>query len=145
VVGAVITAIAAVLLVVSFLALNWTRSPAVKFSKLHTAASQPGVNGYIHAYFSWLGWVLLVVAIVVALAANAPTAIHGFLRLIGLLLGIGAAIATFWSLKTGSSFSFVFHHTSVGFWLSIVGFLVAGIGALVGPPEDRTKPLPAKS
>jgi hypothetical protein len=138
----VIAVIGAVLLVVSYAALDWAHPGNDKFSTLHHYASQPGAPGYPHAFFGWLGWVLLVVAVVLALAANAPTAAHGFLRGIGFVVGVGAAIATFLALKTGSTFSAVFHHGGIGFWLAIVAFLITGIGALVGPAEDRTKPLP---
>jgi hypothetical protein len=142
IVGAIIVIIGAVVLIVSFTALSWVHPGTEKFSKLHQFSRQAGTPGFQHTYFGWLGWVLVVVALLVGVAANAPTPVHGVLRTLGILVGIGAAVCTFFALKTGSTFNAVFHHGGVGFWLAIVGFLIAGIGAVVGPPEDRTKPLP---
>jgi hypothetical protein len=78
---------------------------------------------------------------VLALAANLPSPIHGALRVVGLLVGIGGAVCTFFSLEVVNGFSIV-HDTGAGFWLGIAAFVIVGIGALIGPPEDRTKPLP---
>jgi hypothetical protein len=139
--GMIIAAIGIAAMLVSFLALKWEKGgPDSKFSKIHDALSAglPGVNGLSKAYFGWLGWALLVVVAVIALAANLPTPVSPALRILGLLLGLGGAVVTLFAIKVGSndSFSYDIKHGGIGYWVAIAGFVVAGIGAVIGPQRN---------
>jgi hypothetical protein len=103
------------------------------------AVGGTGVNGLSKAYFGWLGWVLLAVVGVIALAANLPTPVSPGLRILGLVLGLGGAVVTLFAIKIGSndSFSYDLKHGGVGYWVAIAGFVVTGIGAVIGPQRGR--------
>jgi hypothetical protein len=141
VVGSVLTLIGAVLLIVSFTALDWLSADgaSIKFSDLHNAFSGAHLAQPADAYFGWLAWTLLVVAVLVALLANAPMGLSVALRPLGLILGLVGAGLTFWALKFNSEtdYSDVLKHTSVGFWFAVVGFVLAAVGAISGPRHVR--------
>ena len=86
-------------------------------------------------YFSWLGWVLLIAVVVIAIAATLPSPASGPLRALGAVLAAAAIALTFFAiqLSDGAAYTTFLKHTSVGFYLALGGFLLAGIGALCGP------------
>jgi hypothetical protein len=139
VVGIILAVIGIAAILVSFLTLKWTKGsgPNAKFSDLHDLFSGPtqGLNGLSDAYFSWLAWVLLIAVGLVALAANLPTPVSPALRGAGILLGLGGAVVTLFAIKLTSaiSLSYAIKHGGVGYWVAIGGFVVAGIGAVIGP------------
>lgn len=137
VVGIIIAVIGIAAVVVAFVALKWIEGGA-KFSDLHDLFSHPspGGNGLSDAYFSWLAWALLVAVGLVALAANLPTPVSPALRVLGLVLGIGAAVVTLFAIKItsdGPGLGEYLKHADPGFWVAMAGFVVAGIGAVIGP------------
>ena len=87
------------------------------------------------AYFSWLAWLLTIVTVVVAICANLPSPASGPLRALGAVLAAAAIAFTFLAIRISSvgSYSDYISNASVGFYLAVVGFLVVGAGALVGP------------
>lgn len=132
----------AVMLLVSFTSLNWYPGstgadavPDITFRKLHAQSHGPGVPAITEAYFSWLAWVLLIAVIVVAVLANLPSRTANALRMLGFFLGLVAAALTYLALEephegtTGSALD----HAQSGIWLALAGYLVAGIGAVIGP------------
>ena len=175
VVGMVIAAIGALLVVLAFTVFKWFRNGTAdnpfgskndksKFSDIHDALDKVSAQingagqglskdvsfGVSKLYFGWLGWVLLGVAVVVAVLALLPTAAAPALRLVGLIVGIAAAAITVWALdlisvsgtlaslvkSRGDSvpgFTDYIKHSGLGAWAAIAGFLLIGIGAVIGP------------
>jgi hypothetical protein len=138
VVGATFAGIGGVLLIIAFTAVDWISpgNPST-FSDIHDAlkANPSGASGVSTTYFSWLGWVLLIVVIVVAIAATLPTPASGPLRALGAVIAAAAIALTFFALQIsdGIAYSSVIKDASIGFYLAIGGFFLAGIGALIGP------------
>ena len=55
------------------------------------------------------------------------------------LAGLAGAVLTFFALyNDGTSLHDLFKYGGVGFWLAIAGFVIAGIGAVVGPRRVRS-------
>jgi hypothetical protein len=144
VLGTVIAAVGAVLVVLSFTVLDWlTRGsePDSHFRTIRRVLSRDAVPaaGPAKLYFSWLGWALLVAVVVFALLANLPSPLTNAFRVIG-ALGAAAAIAvTFVAIKLadGPAYSEYLKHARIGFYVAVGGFLLVGIGALVGPARER--------
>jgi hypothetical protein len=136
VIGAILAIVGGAALVVGFTAVAWYSAGGrdIKYQALHDAMQLPGADSFGKLYFTWLGWALIAASVVIALLANVPTGAAATLRLLGLVVGIGSAVVTIFALKTGiGSFADVFKHTAVGLYLVLAGFVVAGIGAAVGP------------
>src|SRR6185437_8877026 len=113
----------------------------------HNLASFPaqGRPAASVAYFGWLAWVLLLVLIVVAFGANLPNKASDGLRLLGFFLGLVGVAVTYYTLSRyaeathdlfGTS-SGALDNADLGIWAALGGYLLAGIGAALGP-------LPAK-
>jgi hypothetical protein len=138
VVGATLAGIGGVLLIIAFTAVDWLDlSGSISFSDIHDRLSQDssGATGVADTYFSWLGWVLVVAVVVIAIAASLPTPASGPLRAFGAIVAAAAIALTFFAiqLSDGVAYSSFIKHASIGFYLAIGGFLLAGIGALCGP------------
>lgn len=138
VVGATLAGVGGVLLVIAFTAVDWLDlKPSSSFSDIHDrlAADSTGATGVADTYFSWLGWVLVIAVVVIAIAASLPTPASGPLRALGAIVAAAAIALTFFAiqLSDGVAYSSFIKHASVGFYLAIGGFLLAGIGALTGP------------
>jgi hypothetical protein len=145
--GAVTALIAVVAIVVCFTALNWITESAggvrynADFSQLHdlvkdTNSDAPRISTW---YFGWLGWLLLVAVAVLALLAVLPTPAHGLFRGLGFLVGVGGGVITFFALKSGgTTLSDLLKHGAIGFWVAIAGFVVAGLGAAMGPRRVKS-------
>jgi hypothetical protein len=153
VVGAAVAVVGAVLLVVAFTAVSWFSGDggtggSSSFSNVHQALDQvPGLREVTaNAYFSWLGWVLLVVAVGAALVANVPTIGPPF-RVIAPIVALGSIVVTFVAIKLlkdsdqlGSDYqgyTTYLKHASTGFYLAVAGFVLVGVGALIGPRNRR--------
>ena len=157
--GVALMVAGAVMVLVSFTSAAWyagTRSvdsvgPRT-FGSLHTLTQYPGTPAVAHAYFSWLAWVLLILAIVFALGANLPTAHANPLRILGALIGMVGAGATYLAIEQphqGTSGS-AFDNAAAGIWLALAGFLLAGAGAAIGPlpaklPQPAGRPRPTQA
>jgi hypothetical protein len=139
VVGTTLAGIGGVLLIVALTAVNWFSQNGVSlsFSEVHdrVSANSAAASGMASAYFSWLAWTLTIVGLIVAVAANLPSPASGPLRALGAVLAAAAIAFTFLAIRlyTGNSYSDYISHASVGFYLAVVGFLLIGIGALIGP------------
>ena len=133
--GLAISVIGGALLVIGWYALDWYSFLGAKYdyTAFHNAAKLPGAPGWGDAYFTWLGMTALIVAIVLALAANAGLGFGSVLGPLGLLVSWGGLVGGVFALKQAwDSWSDVFKHTSAGLWLWMVGFLITGIGAAAG-------------
>jgi hypothetical protein len=140
VVGATFAGVGLVLLIISFTALAWFSSsvlPNSHVSDLHSLvnAHPSSAAGVASAYFSWLGWVLVVAGGAIAIAATLPSPVSGPLRALGAVLAAAAIALTFFAiqLEDGVAYSEFIKHASIGFYFAVGGFLLVGIGALCGP------------
>jgi hypothetical protein len=111
--------------------------PAATFRSLRDAADFPGLPWIVPAYFDWLAWALLIAVIAVGTLANFPVRASDPLRAIGLVLGAAGTAVTYWALQEFRSYgdegSYAFQAASLGLWFAMGGFLLAGIGAAIGP------------
>jgi hypothetical protein len=142
--GVVLAGIGAILLILSFTGLNWLgrSGPNASFSDIHDATKNLD-KALPKAYFGWLGWALLAAVIVVAILANMPLGSSvNILRALGLLIGLAAMAITLFALHSASGadwspfFKSLKKNGDVGLWLAFGGFLIAGIGAVVGPRKS---------
>ncbi len=123
---------------VSFTLLDWLAPRHSSFHDIHNSLLGSGAT-YSKYYFDWLGWVALGVVVFLALIANLPTVLHVVFRPLGALAAIAAIGATLYAVEQipGGTWSRVYHYGTAGLGLAVVGFAVAGVGALVGPPRAR--------
>ena len=140
--GLLVTALGTATAGIGFGALPWVGlGGAVPFPNIWISFGRAGgsLSGsgyayfYVLAYFHGL-WILLVVAAsLAALLANLPTQLHRRLRSTGVLVSVGALTATFFSLPAViGGFRFLSWGTT-GWYVTMAGFLVIGIGAAIGP------------
>jgi hypothetical protein len=132
------------LVVASFVKLNWYLSEGGAdsvgdrgFHALRHTVDTLGGTPIAGAYFDWLGWALLAGVLVIGIFANLPGPISDVLRVVGFLIGLAGSAATFYGLEQllhaeGSSSS-VWHNSSYGLWTALGGYLIAAVGASLGP------------
>ena len=143
--GLLLVLAGALLALLSFRFLDWYDVPSggadtagdPTFAALHDSAQQLGGAGVALAYFQWLSWTLVIAVAVIGLGAAIPLPGADLLRLLGFLLGLLGAVATYYALAQhqnaiGSTRG-VFYNATWGVWVAIGGFLIAGIGAVLGP------------
>jgi hypothetical protein len=142
VIGAAFAVIGAAAVIIAFTAVDWfkdaTSSDPAHFSDVKKASDQLDkfkvAKGLSHAYFGWLGWVLLIAAV---------------LRSVGVLVALAGAVVTVFASQLSSkkgdsdgnlvnaSFHDFFKDAGVAYWLAIAGFVVIAIGAALGPRRSR--------
>ncbi len=140
VVGVTLAGIGFILLIISLTAVTWFKltgsSTGFSFSDVgNTLDANPGAAGLASAYFSWLAWTLAIVGLLVAVGANLPSPASGPLRALGAVIAAAAIAFSFLAIRLtdGEAYSDAISHANVGFYLAVGGFLLVGIGALVGP------------
>ncbi len=149
VLSALLTAVGAVLVVVAFTTLHWFSGdtgsgPSSTFSNIHKVLDGAGkfAEGPAKLYFSWLGWVLLAAAALTALIAAAPTVGRPF-RVVGTLIAVAGIVATFFAIKLAKTSALdrgyidYLKHARFGFYFAVGGFLLIGVGAIIGPSSKR--------
>lgn len=148
VVGAALAAVGAAVVIVAFTAVDWFKKGTDShshFSDIHRVLDQNDAlaAGPAKLYFAWLAWALLVVVVLVALLANLPSPVAPALRVLGSLLALGAIALSFLAINLvksglhGPAYSSTLKDARVGFYLAVAGFLLAGIGAAIGPSRTR--------
>lgn len=140
VVGATLAGIGAVLLVIAFTAVQWFSAFGIgsgTFPDVHDGldAGSSQAAGVADSYFSWLAWLLAIVAVVVAIVANLPSPASGPLRALGAVIAAAAIAISFFAIKLGTTGAYTDYlkHARLGFYFAVAGFLLVGIGALIGP------------
>ena len=169
--GLIVAGAGAVLVLIAFTELKWLRkgdkgsffadTKDTTFHKIHNGFNQINHQlpkqyqndlhtGVGPSYFSWLGWLLFGVAVVLAVLAVLPNTGARIGRLLGPLVALVAIGLTFWAIDlvriTGAlkdqiaqagqkvpSYGDYLSHANIGFWFAVGGFLLLGIGALLGP------------
>ncbi len=151
--AALVAAVGAVLVVLAFTRVNWftgaTSSDPAHFGNIRALLDTSGGSAatLAKAYFDWLGWALLVVAVLSAILAAVPTVGAAF-RVIGPVVALGAVVLTFLAiqlLKSGitadhalSSYGDYLKNARLGFYLALAGFVLIGFGAALGPQHKRS-------
>jgi hypothetical protein len=140
IVGTVLALLGGVVLVVSFTALTWFSAfpNSGTFSAIHDVVSKDShAAGFTSAYFGWLAWVFLIVVVVAGVLSSVPSPALRVFRIIGVVVGFAAAGLTFLAIKISASgspaYSEYLKHARIGFYFAVAGFLLAGIGAAIGP------------
>lgn len=147
-----LTLIGTAVTVIAFTALDWfDGNRSSSFHSVHKvidAAAAVGVGSppVAKAYFSWLGWALLALTIVLALLAATPT-IGGPFRIAGVAAAVAAVVLTFIGIKVfkesamlGSAYhgyASYLKHARAGFYTAVLGFVLIGIAAAIGPSRER--------
>jgi flagellar biosynthesis protein FlhB len=148
-----ITIVGAALVILAFTVINWFQgSTSSSFRNIHKTMNEANAAGIksevvAKAYFSWLAWVLLAVVLICALLAAVPT-IGGPFRIVGPLSAVAAIALTFVAIKlfkdttqldaSYRGYTQYLKHARVAFYLAVGGFLLMGVGAVIGPRRDRT-------
>lgn len=115
VVGLILAAVGAALLLVSYLAVNWFTTAndsafggSAHFTDVHShlgtiKSESQGIaepTWIANAWFGWLGWLLLAVAVVLAVLACLPVpGLSGVGRGLGILAALVGIGFTFWAIK----------------------------------------------
>jgi hypothetical protein len=145
--GVGVAALGGLLLVIAFSGVGWYKinGDTGSAGDLSTLASSVHA-GLADAYFGGLDW-LLIVAIVGcgAVACLQSGGAARILARLGLFLGVVSiglmmgALAQLWikAEHNGLSDVGVFKHTASGFWLALVGFVLAGIAGLFRRRQTR--------
>lgn len=153
VVGVVVTLTGTALVLASIVGLDWyaagdgvdSAGSGFGFHGLSHNVDQLGGLPIARAYFTWLAPVLLMAVTMLGIIANVISPITDWLRFLGFLAGVAGVAATYYAVAqlfhaqhlAGGSGS-VWHNSTVGLWAALAGFLLAGVGAFVGPRQDRT-------
>lgn len=122
--------------VVSFSGLPWAHfGPGrLNFSDIRTLTSGVGSPAYLHTYFGWLAWLLLIVASVLAVASGARTRWIDELEIAAVLVALAGVIATGFAMSRLSSdadpsaghVSF-----SAGPFVCLAGFIALGVSVVL--------------
>ncbi|WP_375478893.1 hypothetical protein [uncultured Jatrophihabitans sp.] len=142
IVGTVLTLIGGILVLVSFLGIEWFRKN-ISFSDQSSALSDAGsaVNGFSKAYFGWLGWFFLILVVIAGVLSSVPTPAMRVFRIIGVVDGLAAAGLAFLAINFGAGERYIdqLKATRIGFYFAVIGFALAGIGAAIGPRQGLTR------
>ncbi|HEY7048531.1 MAG TPA: hypothetical protein VH373_15030 [Jatrophihabitantaceae bacterium] len=144
IVGLVVAFVGAIVLISGFF-LNWYSADGghLKFSDIHKTLDGPGAPGLPKAYFGWLAWVLLALVIIAAVVANLPIGSASLpmriaapvIGLLGLLLTL-LALNSYWDKVkdvNGGGDVGIFKHSAIGLYLTLAGFIIAGVAGVFGP------------
>jgi hypothetical protein len=100
-------------------------------------ASDDTINGFSNAYFSWLCWLLLVIAAGIAIGGAVASTYRHTLKFVGLLVGIVGAGVAFIALAALAHQGHIPFGTFIGYWsagpwLAMIGFTTIGVGSMCG-------------
>ena len=139
-----VLAVGCLLMLASFTVLPWFRAdpngpyappdggPAPRtFGDLRAHFSSPHSGRAGNVYFDWLAWTLFAVLLLIGVAGMATSRrVPGgrWLPVAIGVLGVWATYVAFDDMRNTGDPSWV-HRADVGVWLSMVGLLLAGVGA----------------
>lgn len=137
IVGMVLGLLGGVLLIVCFTALDWYSGANSSFSNIHDGLDAAGgaAKGFASAYFSWFAWTFLVVSVLAAVGSSFPSPALRAARVIGVVAAFAAAGLSFLAVQLTDQRSYLYflEHARVGFYLTVIGFVLVGVGAAIGP------------
>ena len=140
IVSTVLALLGGIVGIVALTGLDWFKG-GVSFSDTDNVLDNAGdrANGFASAYFGWLAWTFLIVAVIAAVAASFPSPALRIARVVGVVVGIAAAGLSFLALQFGfgPSFTDLIKHARAGFYLLVIAYLLVGVGAGIGPRKVR--------
>lgn len=126
-IGLLMTAIGAVLVVLSLTVVNW-QGGSTKFTDFKPKLDDLGSgNALLQAYFGSLAWVLLAVCTVLGVIAAVSNPRPTLFRVLGLTAGLLAALVTVLAMNK------TLQGLYAGFWLAVAGFVLVALAASLGP------------
>jgi hypothetical protein len=143
VVGLVVAAVGALLLILGGAALNWYSAGGqhAKLGDLQKDAKAADI-GLMKAYGSYLFWLLLIIVVAASVVASLPVGssapvfriVAPVVGVLGLVLTL-LALNSYWSKAedAGATDVGIFKHGAIGLYLTLLGFLVAGVAGVFGP------------
>ena len=134
--GTVLALLGGILGVVAITSLDWYTN-GITFSKV----SDSGVaNGFASTYFSWFAWTALVVTVIAAVGSSFPSPAVRALRIIGVVIGVATAGLSFLAVRVDDNgvYTDYIKHARAGFYLLVIAYLLAAIGAGIGPSKVNT-------
>lgn len=139
--GTVMALLGGIMLVVSFTALDWFAhitggNGNASFGDISDIiGNNSAAKGFASAYFGWLAWLFLIVVVIAGVLSSVPSPAMRIFRIIGVVVGFAAAGLSFLAVQLSDSGSYLDYlkDARIGFYFAVVGFVVAGIGAAIGP------------
>ena len=142
IVGIAAAVVGALLLILGIAALDWYSAGGdkLKLSDLHKEAKAADI-GLMKAYGGFLVWILVVLVVVAAVLACIPGSASATFRVVAPVVGLVGLVVTlvalnsFWSKvkDAGGTDVGIFKHSAIGLYLTLLGFVVAGIAGVFGP------------
>lgn len=137
IVGMVFGLLGGVVLLVSFTALDWYKGTNISFSDVHDRLSGAGdsAKGFASAYFSWFAWTFLIIAVLAAVGSSFPSPALRAARVIGVVAAFTAAGLSFLAVQLTDQPGYLDYlkNARVGFYFAVIGFVLVGVGAAIGP------------
>lgn len=136
IVGMVLGLLGGVLLIVCFTALDWFKGGATFGDTADFVDGNPAAaTGFASAYFSWFAWTFVIIAVLAAVLSSFPSPALRATRVIGVVAGFAAAGLSFLALQVSDGRSYLdwLKDARIGFYLAVIGFVLVGIGAAIGP------------
>lgn len=133
--GLIIATVGAAAAIIGFFTPWYSANGAnTKLKDIVTAVKPDGAPGLAHAWFGWLMWVVFGLAAIAAFVAVLPSPAGIALRIIAPLLGLVGAVLVYAALNsvTSKSNASPFDHAGIGLWLTLLGFVVVGVGGAFG-------------
>lgn len=145
IVGLVVAVVGAVVLISGFF-LSWYKvaGQEIKFSDIHKDLNAAGsvAPALPKAYFGWLAWVLLALVLIAAVLANLPIGSSALIfRILAPIIGLVGVLLTLLALNSyfdkakdvGATDVGIFKHSAIGLYLTLAGFVIAGVAGVFGP------------
>lgn len=135
IVGMVLGLLGGVLLIVCFTALDWFKGGATFGKVADFVDNNPAATGFASAYFTWFAWTFAVIAVIAAVLSSFPSPALRAARVLGVVTGFAAAGLSFLALQVSDGRSYLdwLKDARAGFYLAVIGFVLVGIGAAIGP------------
>jgi hypothetical protein len=144
IVGLVLAVLGAVAGIIALTALKWFTSlnqvaGHAHFSDIHKLIDNsigPNATGFGKAYFSWVAWALLAVAVVFAIIANLPTPGASAFRALGAVASLAGIGLSFWGIDFAhhTGYSDFIKHATVGFYVFLGAFVLTLVGSVIPAP-----------
>lgn len=135
IVSTVLALLGGILGIVALTGLEWFKG-GVDFSQAGSNFSgDPNETGFASAYFGWLAWTALIVAVIAGVMASFPSPALRAFRVIGVVIAFAMAGLSFLALEIDSNTSYttVLKNTRIGFYLLVIAYILVGIGSAIGP------------
>jgi multiple sugar transport system permease protein len=145
----VLSLIGGVLLLISFLGLDWFAG-GFTVSRLGSVLSLNGTGPFAAIFFGGLGWALVALTLVAAVVAHVPSLARrvpagpaATLPAVRLALALVGFVASFVALQltTASSYGYYLGQAGSGFWLAAIGFAFLAVAAIGSRLDARLTPL----